>query len=210
VGTSVDKPNPTSRWAALSITLGGFFDLTGLYRSRNESTAPAPASTAYVRQHSERQHGEFRATAQVTRFSMLAKGRVSDTASVAGYAEIDFNGSAVTANSAQSNSYTPRVRHLYATYDDRQYGIDVLGGQTWSLLTPEYSGMLVRSEEIPLTIDNSYVPGFTQTRSPQLRIVKNFGDRYGPASRSKRPRRRIVTQAIRWPEWEPRSRRVGF
>lgn len=109
---------------------------------------------------------------------MLAKGKVSDTAMVTGYAEIDFNGAAVTANSAQSNSYTPRMRHLYATYDDSQYGIEVLGGQTWSLLTPETVGMLPRNERVPLTIDNSYVPGFTQTRAPQLRFVKKFGGRY--------------------------------
>ena len=34
------------------------------------------------------------------------------------YYEMDFLGAAVTANSRESNSYTPRIRQAYFAYDD--------------------------------------------------------------------------------------------
>ena len=37
------------------------------------------------------------------------------------------------------------------------------------------TGITPRQENIPLTIDAQYVPGFTWTRNPQVRLVKDFG-----------------------------------
>ena len=39
--------------------------------------------------------------------------------------------------------------------------------------------MTPRQEDIPLTIDAQYVPGFSWTRNPQFRVVQHFGDLYG-------------------------------
>jgi len=44
---------------------------------------------------------------------------------LAAYFEMDFLGTASTANSVESNSYTPRLRQ--ATYDNSAVGLHVLG-----------------------------------------------------------------------------------
>ena len=179
VGTAVDKPNPTFRLGNVSITLGGFVDLDGIFRSRNETAGVGSSLNGIPFRNNQNAHtGEFRETAQQSRFSMLVQGKVSDTQAIAGYAELDLNASGTSSNSNQTNSYVPRVRHLYATYDDSRYGVHLLTGQTWSFLTPETVGMTPRKEQVPLTIDTSYVPGFTYTRAPQLRLAKDFGGKY--------------------------------
>jgi hypothetical protein len=43
------------------------------------------------------------------------------------------------------------------------------------MLTLNKTGITPRTELIPMTIDAQYVPGFTWTRTPQIRAVKSFG-----------------------------------
>ena len=161
------------------MTLGGFTDLTGIYRSRNLTSGTGTTFNTIPFSSSQNAHtGELRGTAQVSRFSLLVQGHPGDHSLISGYGEFDFNASAASANSYQSNSYTPRIRHLYATYDDSKYGIHILAGQTWSFLTPETVGMIPRKEQIPLVIDTNYVPGFTWDRNPQLRVAKDFDNKY--------------------------------
>ena len=179
VGTAVDKSNPTFRLGGVTVTLGGFTDLTGLYRSRNETAGTGTNFNGIPFSNSQNAHlSEARATSQVSRFSLLAQGHPSDTSTIAGYAELDLNASGTSSNSQESNSYVPRQRQVYATYDDTKYGIHVLAGQAWSFLTPETVGMVPRKEQIPLVIDTNYLPGFTWTRNAQLRVDKDFGGKY--------------------------------
>ncbi len=179
VGTDVNANNPTFRLGGVTLTLGGFTDLTGIYRSRNLTSGTGTTFNAIPFSNSQNAHtSELRGTAQVSRFSLLVQGNTTDHSTVAGYGEFDFNASAASANSYQSNSYTPRIRHLYGTYDDSKYGVHILAGQTWSFLTPETVGMVPRKEQIPLVIDTNYLPGFTWDRNPQLRITKDFNKKF--------------------------------
>ena len=88
---------------------------------------------------------------------------------------MDFLGAATTSNSRESNSYTPRIREGFLSYDNTDYGWHVLAGQAWSLLTQNTDRITPFKENIPLTIDASYAVGFNWTRNPQVRIVKDFG-----------------------------------
>ena len=98
----------------------------------------------------------------------------SMTTKYAGYIEFDFLGAAPTANSNESNSYTPRMRQFYGTYDNTRDGWHFLAGQSWSLVTMFKEGLIPRKENVPLTIDAQYVPGFDWLRNPEIRIVKDF------------------------------------
>ncbi|HUB63396.1 MAG TPA: hypothetical protein VL996_02975, partial [Methylocella sp.] len=118
--------------------------------------------------------GEFRFSARQSRFSVLAQGDVDPVTHLAGYIEGDFLGAAQTANSNESNSYQPRIRHVYLTVDQDDFGAHLLAGQTWSLATMNTKGIVPRQEDIPLTIDAQYVPGFVWSRQPQIRLVKDF------------------------------------
>jgi hypothetical protein len=166
--------------SAVKLTLGGFIEAAGIFRSRYEGSDvnskfnlgaggfPLPNSPNYYMD-------ELRGTARQSRLSLLAQGQ-EDYASLAAYFEFDFLGGANTssANSQESNSYNLRIRHLYATYDSKD-GWHLLAGQTWSLIAMDKAGIVPRQEDIPLTIDAQYIPGFTWTRNPQLRVVKDFG-----------------------------------
>jgi len=121
---------------------------------------------------------EFRESAHQSRLAMLAEGRVDENTKLDGYFETDFQSAAASSNSVQSNSYTLRLRQAYATADKNDWGTYILGGQAWSLLTLFKDDMTPREEDIPLTIDAQYVPGFSWTRNPQFRVVQHFGDLY--------------------------------
>jgi len=120
---------------------------------------------------------EFRFSARQSRVSGMAEGDTGDV-HLTGYGEFDFLGAAASANSNESNSFTPRVRNVYLTVDWTDMGFRFLAGQNWSLATLDGKGINERSELPPPTIDAQYVPGFIWTRQPQLRITKSFGDDY--------------------------------
>ncbi len=91
---------------------------------------------------------------------------------------MDFLGAATTANSNESNSYNPRIRHLYTTVDWDALGLHLLAGQTWSLVTLNDKGITPRNEVSPAVIDAQYVPGFTWARQPQFRIVGDWNKKF--------------------------------
>ena len=165
---------------AVKLTVGGFIEAAGIYRNLYTGSDvnskwnlggggfPLPNSPNYYQ-------NEFRGTARQSRLSLLAEGQ-DEFQALAAYFEIDFlgGGTGSSGNSVESNSYTPRIRHLYATYDTKS-GWHLLAGQAWSLITMNKKGIVPRQENIPLTIDAQYVPGFTWTRNPQVRLVRDFG-----------------------------------
>jgi hypothetical protein len=175
----------------VKLTLGGFLASETIYRSHDleqdisTSWASIPfkgpgiaAPTGQINPPNAVQTGktsEWRETARASRISALVQGDVTPSIHLAGYGEFDFQAAAQTANSNQSNSFNPRIRHLYSTVDWDTYGLHLLAGQTWSLITLNGQGITPRNEVIPLTIDAGYVPGFDYTRQPQVRLTKNFG-----------------------------------
>jgi hypothetical protein len=166
-------------YKGLTITPGGFFALEGLYRNHNlESDIDTPFASIPFANNKVGHTSEGRLSERQSRLSLLVEGKVDPVTSLAGYGEFDFLGAAQTANSNESNSFNPRVRHLYATIDRSDWGLHVLAGQTWSLATLSSEGMVPRKEQIPLTIDAQYVAGFTWTRTPELRVVKDLGSNF--------------------------------
>jgi type II secretory pathway pseudopilin PulG len=163
-------------YKGVTVTLGGFAAIESVYRSHNEaadigstySGLPLP----YVSSGASRT-AEYRETARQSRISLMAEGLVTPDIKLTGYGEVDFLGAAVSANSNESNSYQPRVRNLYGEIDWKQpWGnIEFTGGQSWSLATLYNKGLSPRSEQVPLTIEAQYVPGFNWARQPQMRLT---------------------------------------
>ena len=171
----------------VTVTFGGFAAAESVYRSKSESAdigssfsalpfagPGASGTTAATNGHM----GEFRMTGRQSRISGLAEGNFDANTAFTYYGEFDFLGAAASANSNESNSYTPRIRNLYGTVNWTDMGLEFLYGQSWSLVTLTGSGMSERTELAPPTIDAQYVPGFDWTRQPQLRLVKSFGDQF--------------------------------
>ena len=164
---------------AVTVNLGGFLEFASIYRSRNlNSDLSSPFQKIPLGNVAGRYQDETRFSARQSRLSLLAKGDYDRDTHLAGYYEMDFLGAAATANSNESNSYTPRIRQVYATIDWDRLGLHLLAGQTWSLVTMNGEGIVPRKELPPLTIDAQYVPGFTWARQPQVRIVKDWDKKY--------------------------------
>ncbi|MHB1677917.1 MAG: hypothetical protein ACYCSS_10345 [Sulfuriferula sp.] len=172
------------RLGGVNVQLGGFLASETAYRSRSLQSdigspyshipfAPANGSSISGMSNGYNQ-SEFRGTERQSRFSLLADGYVDPSTIISGYYELDFLGAAPTANANESNSYNPRTRHVYANIDWLATGWHVLAGQTWSLATLNTHGITPRMEDIPLTIDAQYVPGFTWARQWQFRVVKDW------------------------------------
>jgi hypothetical protein len=160
----------------VKVTLGGFIEAAGIYRSRNEvSDVGSSFAKIPYKDISTSHSSEFRETARQSRFAILAQGRATDDIDLAAYFETDFLGNSVTGNSGESNSYALRPRLLYTTVDDKAIGTHLIAGQAWSLVTQFKNGMEPRQENIPLTIDAQYVVGFNWRRDPQIRLVQDIG-----------------------------------
>jgi hypothetical protein len=163
--------------SGIKLTVGGFIEAASIFRSRNEtadigsnfgSGIPLANSSAYHTQ-------EFRGSARQSRLSLLAQGDADPNTALSAYFESDFLGVGTSSNSNESNSYTPRLRQAYLTLDRKDFGFHLLAGQSWSLLTMDRAGITPRQEDIPLTIDAQYVPGFTWARQWQFRAVQDLG-----------------------------------
>jgi hypothetical protein len=169
---------PTVAAGPVTLTFGGFAALEGVYRSKNETAdIGSNFNTAIPFPYQANAHiSEFRESARQSRFSLLAQGPHSDEWRAEGYLETDFLSSGVSSNSAESNSYTLRIRQFYGTLRNTDTNWYMLAGQSWSYATLSTTGtMTPRTEQIPLTIDAQYVVGFNWTRNAELRFVKLLG-----------------------------------
>ena len=179
VKTAIDAATPkTDRiyYKGVTLTLGGFGALESVYRTRNETADLASTFSGIPFNNSSvGQTSEFRFSARQSRITALVQGDVNPDTHLAFYGELDFLGAAQTANSNETNSYTPRMRVLYNQIDWDNLGLHLLAGQNWSLVTMQAKGITPRNEAIPPTIDAQYIPGFSFTRQPQLRVTKDFG-----------------------------------
>jgi len=169
--------SPVIHAGPLSLTFGGFAELATIYRNRDEvADVSSNFNTGIPYPNAAQYHlTDFRLSARQSRISLLTQGPQDGDVSAEAYLEMDFQSAAPTANSVESNSYNPRMRQYYATYNRKDWGFYFLAGQAFSLVTLENKGMNPRQERIPLVIDGQYVPGFSWTRNPQLRFVKSFG-----------------------------------
>ena len=181
VASAVEKEhhNDAFYFKGIKITPGGFLELAGIYRDHNQTNDIATGFSAQPFPNAHNYYeGESRMTARQSRVSFLAEGMANEHTKLSMYGEFDFQGAAQTANSNESNSYNPRIRHLYGTIDYNKdgTGLHFLAGQNWSLVTTQGKGITPRAEVIPLVIDAQYVPGFAWTRTPQVRLTADFLD----------------------------------
>lgn len=174
--TPAPTPLGTFKVGGVTVTLGGFVEAAGIFRSRNEvADVASNFNTGIPFPNSPLNHeSEFRGSARQSRLSLLVEGKVDPAQKLGAYFETDFQSSAPTANSVESNSYNLRLRQAYATYDNSRWGFHLLGGQSWSLITMQQVGITPRKENVPMTIDAQLVPGFSWARQPQIRVTKDL------------------------------------
>ena len=163
------------QFGALTITPGGFFAMESANRTRSENAGlTSPFNGVPTNNNPQAHVGESRFEARQSRPALLIEAPITPNYLVSGYAELDFLGAGITSNFNQTDSFVPRIRHLYATLDNSEYGMHVLAGQEWSLVTLNSKGITPRNEVTPPQIDPAYIPGFEYARIPQIRLTKDF------------------------------------
>ncbi|MGS0646588.1 hypothetical protein ACU81Q_03025 [Komagataeibacter melomenusus] len=177
--TSVDRLPPVFSIGNISVRIGGFLELSNIWRDSNMTSGPATAWNNFPYANSPN-HGlsEERLSAQLSRFSTLLEANPTSSVRLQAYVESDFGGSGGSTNSVQINGYVPRLRQGYFTFTQKAWGFHLLMGQAWSLTTGYAKGVLPRNEQLPAVTDNNQIPGITFTRVPQIRIGKDWGQKY--------------------------------
>ncbi|HEX4196300.1 MAG TPA: hypothetical protein VHZ26_02570 [Caulobacteraceae bacterium] len=177
IAANAPKPSDKAYYKGVTLTLGGFLEAAGIYRSKSlDSDIASNFAKIPLGNNAVGHTQELRGTARQSRLSLLAQGDINPTTQASFYTEMDFLGAAQTANSNSTNSFNLRIRNVYGTLDWNDLGWHLLAGQNWSLVTMNAKGITPRNEVTPPSIDAQYIPGFAFARQPQLRLTHDFDD----------------------------------
>jgi len=168
----------------VKVTFGGYVEAAGIWRARNQTSDAssnwnsnaANTSGIVFDNHPNAHQTEFRGSARQSRFSLLAEGKADKDTNLSAFFETDFMGAAPTANSIETNSFTPRLRHAFAETELKDWGLKIVAGQTWGLAVLNKSGIDTRKTLTTTAIDSANHPGTISYRLPQLRAVKSLYD----------------------------------
>jgi hypothetical protein len=191
----------------VTVTFGGFTELATIFRNRNEvadvgsnwnGSNPFP-NTANA--HTS----EFRESARQSRLTILAQGPQDGNAVAEGYFEMDFVGAArpprtrmrATATTRGCARSTGRMPGRAPAFNARRPGM--------KLRDAFQSGLRGHSEQVPMTIDGSFVPGFDWTWNPQLRFIKEFSNKFSAGISFESPQANIFNDPSALP---PNTRRL--
>ena len=179
-GGAKDDTSPLQiRIGDATLTPVGFMDFTSVFRSKTAGgnigtsfgSIPYASIAAGGITPYQVNLSEFRLSMQNSRIGFRADADVHG-AHVMGYMEADFLGTPASTNIAvTSNSNLLRSRLYWV--DFRRGAWEVLGGQTWSLLTPGRVGVSPLPSDIfySQVIDVNYQAGLFWGRIPELRFV---------------------------------------
>jgi uncharacterized coiled-coil protein SlyX len=155
-----------------SITPVGFMDFTSVFRTHaaGGSIGTSFASIPYGSSVYQNNLSETRLSMQNSRIGFRVDADVIG-AHVIGYMEADFLGNNPANVAVSSNSNTMRSRLYWA--DVRKGHWEVLGGQTWSLITPGRTGISPIPGDLFISqdIDVNYQLGLFWGRIPELRVA---------------------------------------
>jgi len=157
-----------------TFTPGGWIDFTSIYRTTDVGSGFTTAlATIPYNNTAAGALSENRLTAANSRLSLRVDEAIGKV-KVYGYGEIDFNGTAPGNVYVSTNSDVTRLRVFYLNLSAGKW--DLLGGQSWSLLTPNRTGLSPFLSEIYNTVhlDTSYNAGIVYARQAQLRVVYHF------------------------------------
>jgi len=150
----------------------GFMDMTSVWRSKDlgssigSNFASLPYNNVLAGNLSE-----FHFSPQNSRIGFRIDGNWKGTHFIA-YNEDDFNGTSGGNNlSVTSGSFVPRLRLFWV--DVRKGNIELLAGQSWSMLTPNRKGLSALPGDLfyGQEIDLNYLTGLPWTRQPGVRVI---------------------------------------
>jgi hypothetical protein len=160
------------------LTPGGFVDFENIFRTTNTQSNIATAYAAIPFSNTALGRvTEFRTTAQFSRLNFKVEDNFRGN-DIMGYVEGDFSGNSATNVYQSVNGLTNRLR-LYFGYA-RRGKWEILGGQTWSWLTPNRDGIGPIPSDLALTYneDQNLGVGVAYTRAAELRAAYHVNEHW--------------------------------
>ena len=167
-----DEASPlTLKLGKVYLTPSGFLDFTTFIRSKNVGSGIGTnfASIPFDNSTSG-ELSEFRFTAQNSRLGLRLDTKIKDTR-LTGLLETDFIGFSPGNVAVTTNSNNLRFRLFWLDVQRGKW--EILGGQSWSLLTPNRKGLSPLPANIfnTLNVDPNNQVGLVWSRDPQFRVV---------------------------------------
>lgn len=177
-----DVPNGPApafiRLGSTCLTPIGFMDLTAVWRDKNAgSSIGSNFGSIPYNNVVNGNLSEFRFSPQNSRIGFRFDGDWKGTHFI-GYNEFDFLGtSGSTALTVTNGGFVPRLRLFWV--DARKGPFEFLAGQSWSMLTPNRSGISPLPGDIfySQVMDVNYMAGLTWTRQPGMRVLLHAGEK---------------------------------
>jgi hypothetical protein len=172
------QPLGSFKLGSAVLTLGGFIDFENIFRTTNTQSniATAYASIPYSNT-AQGNISEFRTTAQYSRlsFKIVDKFHGDD---VLAYFESDFSGNSAPSVYQSVNPHTNRLRLYFVDVKHGKW--EALGGQTWSWLTPNRTGIGPLPNDLAITYneDQNIGVGLPYTRAAELRIAYHANEHW--------------------------------
>ena len=156
----------------------GFMDFTSVWRDKDAGSVIGSNFGSIPYNNVTAAHlSEFRFSPQNSRLGFRVDGDWKG-AHFIGYNEFDFLGTSGTSNLGVTNgAFVPRLRLFWI--DVRKDQWEVLGGQSWSMMTPNRKGISALPSDLfySQVIDVNYMIGLPWTRQPGIRVL------YHPSSK---------------------------
>ena len=160
-----------------TITPVGFMDFTAVARTTNPGSGIGTNFGSVPYNSSVNGNiNEFRLSAQNSRVGIRVDADVKG-ASVLGYMESDFLGFNPGNVVVTSNSNSLRLRLYWV--DVRKDKVEIFGGQSWSMLTPNRRGLSALPGDLFYSqdVDVNYQNGLVWSRNPQFRFIVHPNDK---------------------------------
>jgi hypothetical protein len=175
------------------LELGGFVDLENIYRTTNTQSNIATNLGGFPYNNTPQGNvSEFRTTAQFSRLSFKIQDRFAGN-DVLGFVEGDFSGNDTPGVYQSVNPHTNRLRLYFM--DLKRGKWEILGGQTWSWLTPNRDGIGPIPSDLAITYneDQNLGVGVPYTRAAEFRVAYHPNEHWAFGAGIENPNQYIGT-----------------
>jgi len=160
------------------LTPGGFVDFENIFRTTNTQSNIATSFASIPFSNTPQGNiSEFRTTAQYSRLNLMVKDKFRG-AEIIGYVEGDFSGNDAPGVYQSVNPHTNRLRLYFG--DSRRGKWEFLGGQTWSWMTPNRTGIGPIPADLAITYneDQNIGVGLPYTRAAEFRAAYHANEHW--------------------------------
>jgi hypothetical protein len=173
-------------------TPGGFIDLSSVWRSTNVGSGVAttfhtiPANNSIAGKQSE-----TRFSMQNTRITLKVAERPLKNVLATGYIEMDFSGALPASGYVTGNGISFRIRQAYINLQMGKW--EILGGQAWSVITPNRTGTSPAPSDVFIGVgqDSSYLAGLVFVRQSQIRATYHMNPNWTLALSAENPQQYV-------------------